>query len=59
MNSVAIPPQGPRMFVTEENMAHIGFQTLTTVRLGGSLGDFSSLSFMMDPQGNIVSFITS
>lgn len=59
MNSVAIPLQGLRMFVTEENMLHTGFQTLTTVRLGGGLGDFSSLSFMMDPQGNIVSFITS
>lgn len=47
------------MFVTEENMLHVGFQTLTTDRLGGGLGDFSPLSFMMDPQGNIVSFITS
>lgn len=47
------------MFVTEENMLHVGFQILTTDRLGGGLGDFSPLSFMMDPQGNIVSFITS
>lgn len=59
MNSVAIPPRGICMFVTEENMLHVGFQTLTTDRLGGGLGDFSPLSFMMDPQGNIVSFITS
>lgn len=47
------------MFVTNDNMLHTGFQTLTTDRLGGGLGDFSPLSFMMDSQGNIVSFVTS